>query len=254
MLKISVVIITLNEERNIMRALRSVEGIADEVVVLDSGSTDRTVEICRDYGAKVFHKEWLGYAAAKNHANRLASNPWILSLDADEALTEELRHSITAQLNKPLEPSTVFSFNRLTNYCGHWIRHSGWYPDRKIRIWHRDVGQWEGDIHEVLVFTGSPERIHLAGDLLHYSFPTKEDYLRQQRNFARLSAESMYRRGKRGALLKVWFAPAVRFVRDYFFRLGFLDGRVGFEVCRLTAGGVLMKYRMLHQMQTTARR
>ena len=150
---LTAVIITKNEERNILRCLNSLLDVADEIVVVDSGSTDRTEEICNSFNVKFVQQEWLGYSEQKNFANNLASNDWILSIDADEELSEKLKNSISELKNQRLSDDEVFSMNRLTNYCGHWIRHCGWYPDRKIRIWNRTVGKWQGEIHETIEFS-----------------------------------------------------------------------------------------------------
>ena len=245
---LSTVIITLNEARNIERAILSVKGISDDIVVVDSGSTDDTAGICRRHGARVIVRSWEGYSATKNFANTQATNPWILSLDADESLSPELKDSIRDHLKGDLPLNRVFSFNRLTSYCGRWIHHSGWYPDRKIRIWHRDFGQWEGIIHETLAFRGKPEVVHLRGDLLHYSFHTREEYLKQMDNFTSLAAESLFRSGRRAGYPKIILAPAIRFLRDYFIRGGFRDGREGLEVCRGSARAVSMKYKKLRKL------
>ena len=145
-MQISAVIISHNEERNIRRCLESVQSVADEIVVVDSLSEDKTEEICNEFNVKFVKQQWLGYSEQKNLANNLATNDWILSIDADEELSEELKKSILELKNNNISDDNVFSMNRLTNYCGHWIRHCGWYPDRKIRIWNRNVGMWKGEI------------------------------------------------------------------------------------------------------------
>lgn len=249
--QLSAVIITKNEADNISRALSSLKGITDDIVVIDSGSVDSTVEICLGFGARVYTRTWEGYSSAKNYGNSIALNPWILSIDADESVSDELRSSILKNIPHDLPVERVYSMNRITNYCGKWIRHSGWYPDTKIRIWHRDFGHWQGDIHEVLRFSGSPEKIHLKGDLLHYSFPTRDDYLTQRENFTNLAANSLFQQGKKAGILKLWLSPAIRFIRDFVFNMGFLDGKAGLEVCRGTAHGVFMKYKKLRKLYST---
>ena len=149
---LTAVIITKNEEFNISRCLQSLKDVADEIVVVDSFSTDSTEEICKSFNVRFVQQEWLGYSEQKNFANSLASNDWIFSIDADEVLSDELKKSILELKNKNISDDNVFSMNRLTNYCGHWIRHCGWYPDRKIRIWNRKVGKWQGEIHETIEF------------------------------------------------------------------------------------------------------
>jgi len=251
---ISAVIIACNEAPVITKALESLKGVADEIVVVDSGSQDETPVICAKHGATVVFHPWEGYAASKNFGNGIATHPWILSIDADEELSSTLRHALIKVKQQKWSIDTAFSFNRLTNYCGKWVRHSGWYPDQKIRVWHRDHGHWEGDIHEQIVFSVAANVIHLKGDLFHYSFPDHASYLRQREHFTGLSAQMMYNQGKRVGLLKLYFAPVVRFLRDFLINLGFLDGRTGWEVCLGTAKGVFMKYRKLRALQLTAHR
>lgn len=250
----SVVIITLNEERNIERALRSVKDLTDDIVVIDSGSTDRTADICKDHGASVYIKDWEGYSATKNYGNSKAKYSWILSLDADEALSDELKKSILEHFRSDAPCNRVYSFNRLTNYCGKWVYHSGWYPDKKIRIWHRDHGEWEGTIHEKIKFNTITEEIKLKGDLLHYSYYTISDHWKQIDKYTTLSAEKLYREGKRVSFLKILFAADFRFLRDFIFRGGFLDGKTGYHVCKLTAWSVYLKYSKLRELRSTDRR
>lgn len=251
---LSVVLITLNESRNIERAISSVAGLTDDVVVVDSGSDDDTVALSQQLGARVFVKDWEGYSQNKNFGISQAKHSWILSLDADEALSPELRQSILQMFISPPHAGRVFAFNRLTNYCGHWIRHSGWYPDRKIRIWHRDTGMWEGEIHEQIVFRDHPEVVRLKGDLLHYSFYTREEHLRQIDHFTTLMAEDLHRRGRKASVLKVWSAPAIRFLRDFVVKRGFLDGKPGWHVCSGSAWAAYLKYAKLRALQTNPAR
>jgi glycosyltransferase involved in cell wall biosynthesis len=251
---LSAVIIACNEAAIIGQALASLQGVVDEIVVVDSGSEDETPDICQRHGARVVHRHWEGYAAAKNYGNGLATHPWILSIDADEVLSEELRAGLMQAKLRLWKVDTVFSFNRLTNYCGHWVRHSGWYPDTKIRVWNRDHGHWEGEIHEQVVFYHRPMIVHLKGDLWHYSFPERADYLRQRENFTTLAAQALFKQGKRAGLVKVYLSPIIRFLRDYLINKGFLDGHTGWEVCLGTAKGVYLKYHKLRSLHLTGRR
>lgn len=247
-MQISAVIITHNEECNILRCLNSVQDVADEIVVVDSGSTDNTEKICIDFGVKFVHQDWLGYSEQKNFANSLASNDWIFSIDADEELTDELKYSILRYKNKPISNDMVFSMNRLTNYCGHWIRHCGWYPDRKIRIWNRTIGKWQGEIHETIEFSSETKEIILNGDLLHYSFATPEDYENQQFKFAKMRGEQYFQKGKKHASFYMIVSPVFSFIQHYFFQLGFLDGADGFHICRITAKATRLKYQTLKEL------
>ena len=245
---ISVVIITHNEEDNILRCLNSVQDVANEIVVVDSGSTDNTASICKKFGVKFVHQDWLGYSEQKNFANSLAANDWILSIDADEEISDELKHSILRYKNKHIPHDMVFSMNRLTNYCGHWIRHCGWYPDRKIRIWNRTVGQWKGDIHETIEFSTEIKEKMLKGDLLHYSFATAEDYENQQFKFAKMRGQHYFMIGKKHASFYMVVSPVFSFIQHYFFQLGFLDGADGFHICRIAAKATRLKYRTLKEL------
>jgi glycosyltransferase involved in cell wall biosynthesis len=247
-MKISVVIITKNEERNILRCLNSVQDVADEIVVVDSGSTDDTAAICEQFGVKFVHQDWLGYSEQKNFANSLATNDWILSIDADEELSDELKQSIFKYKNQHMPHDIVFSMNRLTNYCGHWIRHCGWYPDRKIRIWNRTVGQWQGEIHETLEFSTKVKEKVLKGNLLHYSFETAQDYENQQFKFAKMRGQHYFMKGKKHASFYMVVSPIFSFIQHYFFQLGFLDGADGWHICLTTAKATRMKYKTLKEL------
>lgn len=250
-MNISAVIITQDEERNIARCLDSLAGVADEVVVVDSGSTDATAEICASHNSQFsilnfqFHK-WQGYDCQKNHANSLATHPWVLSIDADEALSPTLRKSLLTL--KATEPDihTVFDVNRLNNYCGHWIHHSGWYPDRKTRLWYRDTAQWTGSVHEELRYTCVPRHILLDGDLLHYTYYSVADHAARQVKYATLAAEKSLNEGKRVRSSDLWIKPAWTFFRNYLLRLGFLDGHAGYIVCRMSAFYTFIKYANLY--------
>ena len=241
MLPLSVVIITFNEERNIERCLAAVQGIADEVVVLDSCSTDRTVEICRSFGATVIEQPFLGYVDQKNRALEFACHNHVLSLDADEVLSDELRQSILAV--KGNWQHDGYCFNRLTNYCGSWVRHSGWYPDRKLRLFDRRAGKWCGDtIHERYLLDDGSQPHLIAGDLLHYSYDTIDQHLDQIKKFTTIMAQVQFQKGKRPGLVKLIFNPLWCFIRQYFIRLGFLDGFHGLVICVLSACANFVKY------------
>lgn len=251
MVKISVAIITLNEERNIGRCLQSVKEIADDIVVVDSLSTDRTEEICIKYGARFFPKKWEGYVDTKNTASNLARFDHVLSLDADEALSDELVNSIKNV--KENCTADAYSMNRLTNYCGKWIKHSGWYPDTKIRLYDRSKGRWEGlIIHEELKMKPGSRLEHLKGDILHYSFYSVDDHRKQSEKFTTLGAEADYRKGKKAPFYKIYLAPVFKFIQSYIFKLGFLDGKEGFVICKLSAAASYHKYRKLKNLHHQA--
>jgi len=245
MSKLSVVIITLNEEKQIGQCIDSVIGIADEVIVLDSFSTDRTEVICREKGA-VFHQHSFDdYVAQKNRAMGLATHNLVLSIDADEVLSEELMRSIAKVKQAP--SAAGYTMNRLTNYCGQWIRHCGWYPDRKLRLADRASARWEGEsIHEKLVVQG--KTLHLDGDLLHYSYNTIKSHENQANNFTEISARSMFERGKKAPLWRLVFHPLVMFIKCYFIKIGFLDGFYGLTISLISAHATFLKYAKLRQL------
>jgi (heptosyl)LPS beta-1,4-glucosyltransferase len=244
--KLSAVIATFNEEKNIARCLSSVKAVADEIVVLDSFSTDRTAKICEEHGVKFIQRGWEGYSASKNYANSLASYDWILSLDADEELSPELIRSIL-EVKNGTELSNC-SFNRLNNYCGKWIKHSGWYPDVKLRIFDRRHTSWQGTIHEKPVSSIDAPVNHLKGDCLHYSYYTIEEHYRQAEKFASLSAANMFAKGKRSGPAGPYIRAAAKFLRNYIMKAGFLDGSAGYTVCRITAYETYLKYSRLRQL------
>jgi glycosyltransferase involved in cell wall biosynthesis len=243
--KLSVVIITFNEEKNIERCLLSVKKVADEIIVVDSFSTDRTKEIANRFDVRFVEQKWLGYSEQKNFANGLANNLYVLSLDADEALTEELEISILKQ--KEIGFTTTYSFNRLTNYCGSWVRYSSWYPDTKVRIFNSKKISWEGEIHETLNLLGENVN-HLTGDLLHYSYYTIEDHRNQIDKFSSISANMMFQKRTSGAFSKMWYKPIARFIKIYLIHRGFLDGKAGFSIAKLSAYAVYLKYFKLNQL------
>ncbi|MGC8803100.1 MAG: glycosyltransferase family 2 protein, partial [Bacteroidales bacterium] len=248
---ISVVIITYNEERNIERCLRSVQEIADEILVVDSYSTDRTEEICRHYGVRFVQHAFEGYIEQKNWATWQARYDYVLFLDADEALSDTLRKSIMDV--KSSWTHDGYTFNRLTNYCGRWIRHTSWYPSRKLRLYDRRKGQWDGiNPHDQFVMAEKATIRHIDGDLLHYSYYTIAQQIEQINNFSEIIAQSYHQKG----LLPIFawhlvFHPIWRFFRDYFIKLGFLDGFYGFVISLNGAFEVYLKYlKIYHRIRT----
>lgn len=244
--QLSVVIITFNEEKNIERCLLSVQGIADDIVVLDSFSNDQTEAICKKYNVNFISRKWEGYSPSKNFANAQAKYDWILSLDADEALSDELKRSIL-DLKAKEELSTA-KFNRITNYCGSWIKHGGWYPDTKIRLFDRRITQWTGIIHEELSFSKQVDVLHLNGDCLHYSYYTIEQHYQQAEKFTTIAAKDLFEQKKKASLIKLYISPVVKFFRDYIFKLGYMDGAAGFTVARISAYATYLKYKKLNDL------
>lgn len=249
MTPISAVIITYNEERNIGRCLASLQGVVDEIIVIDSFSKDKTKEICLNYNVKFIELNWLGYSESKNFGNKQALYPWILSLDADEVLSEKLIQSIIEKKKAGLKGN--YSFNRLTNYCGKWIKYGGWYPDKKTRFFHRENAEWVGKIHETLQFNFDNTITHLNGDCLHYSYYTIEEHINQTIKFSTQTAKMLYEKGKKSSLIKRFFSPFFKFIKDYFFKLCFLHGITGFRICIISAYATYLKYKTLYELNKT---
>lgn len=240
-MELSVVIISYNEASNIGRCLRSVGDIADEILVVDSNSTDNTCAIAQQFGARIIQKKFEGYSKQKNFANEQAKFDWILSLDADEELTPELIKAIKIVKSKPFHDA--YFLKRCTNFCGKFIKHGSWYPDKQCRLWNKTKGEWKGKIHETWRLNGEDNDYGiLEGDLLHYSFNSISDYLKMTDNYSTQSAEEAFEKGKNCSLLKLIFGPFVRFFIDYIIRLGFLDGYTGFVAYRLAAYSSSIKY------------
>lgn len=244
---ISAVIITFNEERNIERCILSLKDVVDEILVVDSFSEDKTKEICLNHQVRFLEHKFEGHIQQKNWAKSQAKYKYVLSLDADEALDDRLRQSILSAKNN--WQFNAWEMNRLTNYCGKWIRHSGWYPDRKIRLFDKGKGDWGGkNPHDTFIPLNKKEIGYLEGDILHYSFYTKEQHLKQIEYFSSISAKALYENKKRSSLLKILFKPVARFVKAYIVKLGFLDGKAGYTIARLSAYANYLKYLKLKKL------
>ena len=247
---LSVVIITFNEERNIGRCLESVKSLADEIVVVDSHSTDRTGEICRAAGAVFIRHDWQGYSETKNFAAAQATHDWILSLDADEALSDALRASLLTWKSSPVP--AFGKFNRLTNYCGRWVRHGGWYPDTKLRLYNRRIAAWKGQLHEQLIAHETHPVAHLAGDLLHYSYYTKDEHRAQIRHFSEIGARQLFESKQRAGWAKILGKTVSKFFKVYIVKMGFLDGPTGWTIAINSAWESWLRYSRLHAIQKTS--
>lgn len=248
MVKISLVVITYNEAHNIRRCLESAADIVDEILVVDSASTDATVAIAESFGARVVIQPFLGYVAQKRFAISQARYPVVLSLDADEALSEALRQSITGVRAK--WSHDCYFMNRLSSIGGSWIRHGGWYPDRKMRLFDRGKYAVEGiDPHDKFVPVPGASSAHLKGDILHYTNGDIAGRAATVNQFSTLAARAFDERGKRGSLGRLLFKPFFRFVVEYFFRRGFLDGFYGFVVARTSAQYVFLREAKLIELQ-----
>ena len=247
MIKLSVIIITFNEEVNIERCLRSVQNIADEVIVVDSFSSDNTEEICKRYEVTFIQNKFEGHIEQKNWALGKANFDYVLSLDADEAVSEELEKSILEV--KSDWKSNTYKMNRLTNYCGDWIKHGSWYPDIKLRLAKRDMVSWGGhNPHDKLISSKKEKATHLKGDILHYSYYSVEEHLAQQERFSTIAAQALYNRGKKAPFYKMFVNPMASLFKDIVVRSGYLDGIAGFKVAQISAMSVYWKYKKLRQL------
>jgi len=246
--KISAVIITYNEEQNIGRCLDSVREVADEIVVVDSYSTDKTKEICSGMNVKFVQHPFKGHIEQKNYAVSCAGYGHVLSLDADEVLSEKLKQSILAA--KQNWRFDGYAFNRLTNYCGKWIRHSGWYPDTKLRLWDSSKGRWGGvNPHDRVMMDEQSRVCHIAGDLHHYTYHTIKDHIDQINRFSEIAARAAYANGRdANLLLDIVLNPLLTFFKKYFLKLGILDGYPGFMIAIHTAYGKFLKYIKLREL------
>ncbi len=225
MVPISAVIITYNEADKISRCIQSVRGIADEVLVVDSGSTDDTVSIAEKSGARVLQQDWLGYGRQKQFAVDHALHDWVLCLDADEWLSDELAAQLLEEKKQPQK--RAFKIPRRNRFLGRWLKHGEGYPDYSLRFFDRRAARWNNHpVHEA-VETESPINI-LKGDLMHDSAENLKNYLSKQNEYTSLQAQIMFENGRRFSLLKMIFSPVLRFLKFYLFRLGFLDGIPGF--------------------------
>jgi glycosyltransferase involved in cell wall biosynthesis len=242
--KISAVIITFNEELFIDKCLTSIDGIADEIVVVDSFSTDKTEEICKKHNVRFIKHKFDGYRDQKNYALTLATHKNILSLDADEALSDRLRESILAI--KENWKYDGYLFNRRNNFCGKWIRYSAWYPDRQLRLFYSDKGQFgELNLHEKFLMSNGTKVGKLKGDLLHWAFSSYQDHIDKMSKYSLIGAEEFYKAGRKASLLTPYIHSVWGFFRTYIIRGGFLDGRNGYLICYLYAKSTFFKYKKL---------
>ena len=245
MIRLTVCIVTQNEENNLPRVLESVSGIADEIVVVDGGSTDRTQEVARGLGARVFQRPFTNHADQKNYAASLASSDWIFLLDADEELTGELKESVR-RWKQDTPRFDVYEMARLTWYLGAWIHHSRWYPDWQRRIYRRDKASFSGAIHSALRFAGEPGR--LRGDLRHYTIRNFEEHEAKLDKYTTAIAKEMFDQGKRNWRAAMWLATPWSWTHHFLLGAGFLDGYRGALIARMAARGVRLKFQKLGKM------
>ncbi len=251
--KLSGVIITFNEEKNIGRCIDSLKGVTDEILVVDSFSTDRTEAICIEKNVRFLQNKFEGHIEQKNFAMRQAEYDYILSLDADEALNSELEKAIRKE--KEIFNYDSYRFNRLTNYCGKWIKHCGWYPDVKLRIWNRTKGNWGGENpHDSVEMQNSATTKKLNGDLLHYSFTSVNQHIKTIQSFSEIGAKASFKKGKHSNVFSILFNPFFKFLRDYIFKAGFLDGYYGLIICLNSAYAKFLKYTLMYELQRSSKR
>ena len=241
MKKLSVVIITLNEEENIGRCIDSVKDVADEIVVVDSYSTDKTEEIAKLKGARFIQHKFEGHIEQKNWAQDQAAYDYVLSIDADEELGEELKHSVARA--KENFSADGYVMNRLNFYCGKSIKTCGWYPDTKLRLWNKTKGKWEGrNPHDKFELERNSSIRHLRGDILHHTYPTHESLLNQVEKFSTVGALHLKSKNIFYLILKMLFSAQFKFIRNYIFKLGFTEGEIGFTICYQQSREVFLKY------------
>jgi len=246
MSELSVIIITYNEQENIRDCLESVKW-SHEIVIVDSFSNDKTVEIAREYTSKVFQNKWTNFSRQKNLALGKASSEWVLNIDADERATSELKEEILTILNSKFQSFDGYYIPRRNHYLGRWIRHCGWYPDYKLRLFLRGKGRFnERTVHESVVVEG--RKGYLKSCLNHYSYKNLSDHLSHIDKFSSLAAEEMFKDGRRARVFDLLFRPITRFIRMYLMNRGYLDGTYGLIVSLMGTFYVFMKYLKLWEL------
>jgi glycosyltransferase involved in cell wall biosynthesis len=246
MAKLSAIIITKNEAANIRACLESVMW-ADEIIVVDSGSSDATVEICRELGAQVHVHDWPGFGMQKNRALSYATHEWVFSIDADERVTPQLQLQLIKAMDDGKENG--YYVPRLSQYCGQFIRHCGWYPDYVLRLFRRTKGRFSDDmVHERVILEGTAGR--LSSPLLHYSYLNEADVQRKTEQYAKAGAVQMFTNGKTALLADAPLRAGWAFVRTYCLRLGFLDGIAGLKIATMNAKTTYLKYNQLKALRS----
>ncbi len=248
--KISAFLVCCNEERNIRRALDSIKW-CDEIVVIDSGSTDETLSICREYTDKIITRQWPGYVEQKRFGLSQCSNEWVFNIDADEEVSSDLRDDVLQVLsnrNEWAQHIKGYEIPRVVFYLGRWWRKGGWYPEYRLRLVRKDDCEWAGtDPHERATVNGQVAR--LKGELLHYTYHDMADHVRSLNSHSSVAAMSMFEKGKRTSLLKIAFGPPARFIKFFLVRRGFLEGIAGLIVAHFEAYYVFLKYAKLWELQ-----
>ena len=245
--KISGAIITFNEEKNIKRCIDSLKEVCDEIVVVDSLSSDNTVSIAKELGAKVINQKFLGHIAQKQLAVDNCSNDWILSLDADEELSKELIKELKELIKKPLS-AEAYSMPRVSFHLGRWIRHGGWYPDRKTRLFNKQKAHWGGyNPHDKVIVNGETKK--LKNDIRHYVFKDLRHNIDTNNSYSSIMAEDLYKNGKKFSMMLLLFKPLGKFLETYVYKRGFLDGLPGFIIAVGAAYSMFLKYAKLWELE-----
>lgn len=246
MSKISVVIITFNAENTLSKVLAQAKKLTDEIVVVDSFSTDKTEEIAKKFEGNFYKKKWEGYGLQKNYANNLANNNWVLSIDADEILSNELIAEVkTLNLN---DENTVYNIPFKNNYCGKIIKHGRWKSEHHVRLFNKKTVSWNtNQVHEGLNLSGI-KIINLKNPIFHFSMQSKEQHIAKAKKYAEMGASRMYKQGKKATFIKQYINPVFRFINDYIFRLGFLDGKLGFQLAYIISKETYWKYNKLAKL------
>jgi hypothetical protein len=246
-MKISATVITLNEEADVARCLESMRGIVEEIIVVDSGSRDATQKIVESYGARFFTRPWTSYSDQKNFAADQAVHEWILSIDADECLSTQLRDALL-EVREKSTMAAAYAFPRRAFYLGRWIDHSGWYPDCKTRLYRKESAHWSGDfVHERLVVDGATTKI--GADLLHYSCQSVKEHALSLDRYTSLAAQELYAQGKRSTLFQLLGSPTAAFLKTYLIKAGFLDGIPGCLIACFAAYYNFLKYAKLWELE-----
>ena len=243
----SIVIITKNEQNNIGRTLSNIQKLSEDIIIVDSGSTDKTLSICKEFNCRIIETEWKGYGETKNIGNKAAKHDWILSIDADESVDDILKAFLSGL--SPDNYNQAFQVKRKNFFCQKLIRFGGWANDKPIRFFNRKNTTWNNAaVHESLHFKKTPEIKIADGYLWHYTYNTKKEYLDKVNYYAKLNAEKYYQTGNKPTFVKLHISPAFTFVKDYFLKGGILDGKYGYLIARISARGTKLKYEFLKEM------
>ena len=244
---VSAVIITKNEAHIIGKTLQSLKGITDDIIIVDSGSTDNTLAVCRQFNTTIIEPGWNGYGPNKNKGITAAKHDWILNLDADEVIDETARQSLLALLL--MNNNEVFEFRYKNFFLNKWIKHGEWGTDKHIRLFNRTVIKWnEAAVHENLTINADTKITLLNGHILHYTVQSLAEYEQKTINYAKLNAQKYFEQGKKRNPVKQYISPVFSFLQNYLFRLGFLDGAAGFQIAKTTARYTFLKYAYLNEM------